>query len=34
MHNDSSSNVNELDAVLTLLEEAGYRFALLNELDD
>ena len=33
MHNDSSSNVNELDAVLTLLEKEGYRFALLNELD-
>ncbi|MBO4414687.1 MAG: polysaccharide deacetylase family protein [Lachnospiraceae bacterium] len=33
MHNDSSANVNELDAVLTLLEDAGYRFALLYELD-
>lgn len=34
MHNDSQSNVDELDAVLTLLEEEGYRFALLSELDD
>lgn len=33
MHNDSQSNVNELDAVLTLLENEGYRFGLLNELD-
>lgn len=33
MHNDSSSNVKELDAVLTLLENEGYRFALLSELD-
>ena len=33
MHNDSESNVNELDAVLTLLENEGYRFALLSELD-
>ena len=34
MHNDSQSNVDELDAVLTLLENEGYRFGLLNELDD
>ncbi|MBO4927286.1 MAG: polysaccharide deacetylase family protein [Clostridiales bacterium] len=33
MHNDSSSNVAELDAVLTLLENEGYRFGLLNELN-
>ena len=33
MHNASTSNVNELDAVLTMLESKGYRFALLNELD-
>ena len=33
MHNASTSNVNELDAVLTMLESQGYRFALLNELD-
>ena len=33
MHNDSPSNANELDAVLTLLEKEGYRFGLLNELD-
>lgn len=33
MHNDSPSNANELDAVLTLLENEGYRFGLLNELD-
>ena len=32
MHNDSSANVNELDAVLTLLEDQGYRFGLLDEL--
>ena len=32
MHNDSPSNANELDAVLTLLENAGYRFGLLDEL--
>ena len=32
MHNDSPSNANELDAVLTLLEKQGYRFALLDEL--
>lgn len=33
MHNDSQSNVNELDAVLKYLEKEGYRFGLLNELD-
>ncbi|MBR4806900.1 MAG: dimethylmenaquinone methyltransferase, partial [Lachnospiraceae bacterium] len=33
MHNASTSNVKELDAVLTMLEKNGYRFALLNELD-
>ncbi|MBR5041333.1 MAG: polysaccharide deacetylase family protein [Clostridiales bacterium] len=33
MHNDSSSNVNELDAVLTFLEGEGYRFGLLDELN-
>ena len=33
MHNDSASNVNELDAVLTLLENEGYRFGLLDELN-
>ncbi len=33
MHNDSQSNVDELDAVLTLLENEGYRFGLLDELD-
>ncbi|MBO4494686.1 MAG: polysaccharide deacetylase family protein [Clostridiales bacterium] len=33
MHNDSTSNVNELDAVLTLLENEGYRFGLLDELN-
>ena len=32
MHNDSPSNANELDAVLTELEKEGYRFALLDEL--
>lgn len=32
MHNDSTSNANELDAVLTLLEKEGYRFGLLDEL--
>lgn len=32
MHNDSTSNVKELDAVLTMLEEQGYRFGLLDEL--
>ena len=32
MHNDSTSNANELDAVLTLLEEAGYRFGSLSEI--
>lgn len=32
MHNDSTSNANELDAVLTMLEEEGYRFAPLSEL--
>ena len=32
MHNDSPSNANELDAVLTYLEGQGYRFALLSEL--
>lgn len=34
MHNDSQSNVNELDAVLTFLESEGYRFGLLDELED
>ncbi|MBR4343661.1 MAG: polysaccharide deacetylase family protein [Lachnospiraceae bacterium] len=33
MHNDSTSNANELDAVLTLLEEAGYRFGALSEIE-
>ena len=32
MHNDSTSNANELDAVLTLLEEEGYRFGALSEI--
>lgn len=32
MHNDSPSNANELDAVLSYLEGQGYRFALLSEL--
>ncbi len=32
MHNDCQQNADELDAVLTLLEEAGYRFALLDEV--
>ena len=32
MHNDSPSNANELDAVLTYLEGQGYRFAPLTEL--
>ena len=32
MHNDSPSNANELDAVLTYLEGQGYRFAPLSEL--
>lgn len=34
MHNDSQANVDELDAVLTLLENEGYRFGLLDELDE
>ena len=34
MHNDSQSNVNELDAVLKYLEKEGYRFGLLNELEE
>lgn len=34
MHNDSQSNVDELDAVLTLLENEGYRFGLLSELEE
>jgi len=33
MHNDSPSNADELDAVLTLLENEGYRFGLLDELE-
>ncbi|MBO4495728.1 MAG: polysaccharide deacetylase family protein [Clostridiales bacterium] len=32
MHNDSSSNENELDSVLTYMESQGYRFALLDEV--
>lgn len=32
MHNDSQSNVDELDAVLTYLEGEGYRFGLLDEI--
>ena len=32
IHNDCQQNADELDAVLTLLEEAGYRFALLDEV--
>jgi len=34
MHNDCTSNADELDAVLTLLEKQGYRFALLSELNN
>ena len=34
MHNDSQSNVNELDAVLKYLEKEGYRFGLLNALEE
>ena len=32
MHNDSISNLEAMDAVVTLLEEQGYRFGTLNEL--
>ena len=32
MHNDCIQNADELDAVLTFLEEQGYRFALLDEV--
>ena len=32
MHNDSTSNVSELDSVLTMLEQEGYRFGLLSEI--
>ncbi len=32
MHNDCQQNADELDAVLTFLEEQGYRFALLDEV--
>jgi len=32
MHNDSTSNLEAMDDVLTLLEEQGYRFGTLNEL--
>ena len=32
IHNDCQQNADELDAVLTLLEKAGYRFALLDEV--
>lgn len=33
MHNDSQSNLEAMDAVLTLLEEQGYRFGTLDELE-
>ena len=32
MHNDSQSNMEAMDEVLTLLKEQGYRFGTLNEL--
>lgn len=32
MHNDSSSNLEAMDEVLTLLKEQGYRFGTLDEL--
>jgi len=32
MHNDSQSNMEAMDAVLTLLKEQGYRFGTLDEL--
>ena len=32
MHNDCQQNADELDAVLTLLEKEGYRFALMDEI--
>lgn len=32
MHNDCQQNADELDAVLTFLEEQGYRFGLLSEI--
>ena len=32
IHNTSQSNMEALDEVLTLLEEAGYRFGTLDEL--
>ncbi len=34
MHNDSSANEAALDDVLTYMQGQGYRFALLNELDE
>lgn len=33
MHNDSDSNMEAMDDVLTLLEEQGYRFGTLDELE-
>lgn len=32
MHNDSPSNKDAMDAVITLLKEEGYRFGILDEL--
>ena len=32
MHNDCQQNADELDAVLTYLEQQGYRFALMDEI--
>lgn len=32
IHNDAKCNVDELDSVLTMLEEEGYRFGLLTDL--
>lgn len=34
IHNTSSSNAEALDEVLTMLEEAGYRFGMLTELGE
>lgn len=33
MHNDSDSNMEAMDEVLTLLKELGYRFGTLDELE-
>ena len=33
MHNDSDSNMEAMDELITFLKEQGYRFGTLDELE-